>query len=283
MVKFDCRGVVVLIAAGGFCLSAGAEPPTDSQNELRGPKVEAAVKRGSLVERDFDGRLRRLEISPEEAAVPLLRLDEVTRAKVDKTIAERSLLLDLFVRDNLDLLLRFSTANASGNKQDQGMLLREAFEKAEPIRQHGRLLETVGAVLSTDQKKELTHLVQEYREAQIAEQETADRGADEKRGKKPDRVGAMFKIGLEQFGQDVKRAYERVISEGQGKLNEFVQQLNLNEQQEANVRKLTLEFAQAHIKTPATSKDKTVLFLAISAELEPEQRGKLLKYVQTNK
>lgn len=272
--------MITVIAMCGNCGAAFAEPPA-GHNELGGPKVERSAAKVSLVERDFDGKLRRLEISPEEAAIPLLKLDEMTKAKVDEVIAARSLLLDVFVRDNLDLLLRFSTASASNNTQEQGMLLRETFEKAEPIRKHGRLQETVSAVLPPEQKKMFVDLVQGYRTA-LAHEEMAA-GKPGKDGKKPDRAGAMLKIGFEQFGQDVKRAYERVIAEGQGKLEEFIKQLEMSDSQEEKVRKLTSNFAQAHISTPATQKEKTMFFLDISAALDPSQRAKLLKYVQENR
>ena len=163
------------------------------------------------------------------------------------------------------------------------MLLRETYEKAEPIRKHGRLQETVGAVLSAEQRKVFVGLVQEYRAALADEELAAAAGKPTKGGKKPDRAGAMLKIGFEQFGQDVKRAYERVIAEGQGKLEDFIKHLEMSQAQEEKVRKLTTNFAQAHITTPATQKEKTMLFLDISAALDPSQRAKLLKYVQENK
>ena len=280
MTNFLVRAIVVaaICGVGGF---VAAEPPGGGQDALSGPKVAKTTKNASLVERDFDGKVRRLEISPEEAAIGLMNLDETTKAKVDEAITARSLLLDVFVRDNLDLLLRFSTASASNDTQEQGMLLRETYEKAQPIRQHGSLQETIGVVLSLEQKKSFVGLVQEYRTA-LADEEIAT-GKPGKNGKKPDRAGTMLKIGFEQFGQDVKRAYERVIAEGRGKLEEFIKQLDMSQVQEERVRKLTLNFAQAHINTPATQKEKTMFFLDISAALEPSQRAKLLKYVQENK
>ncbi len=280
------RGLLILtisVAMCNTCEFVAAEPPGSGKEALSGPKVDMAAKKTSLVERDFDGKLRRLEISPEEAAIGLLKLDEATKAKVDEAVAARSLLLDVFVRDNLDLLLRFSTAGASNNTQEQGMLLRETYEKAEPIRKHGRLQETVGAVLPPEQKKSFVELVQSYRAALANEEIALAASKPTKDGKKPDRAGAMLKIGFEQFGQDVKRAYERVIAEGQGKLEDFIKTLEMSQAQEEKVRKLTSNFAQAHITTPATQKEKTMLFLDISAALEPSQRAKLLKYVQENK
>ena len=169
------------------------------------------------------------------------------------------------------------------------MLLRETYEKAEGIRQQGRLLDTVGAVLSSEHKAEFTRLVEEYRSAQIADEEAGNSEGNMGKGpaksgksKKEARGGIVLKIGFEQFGQDVKRAYERVVSEGQGKLEDFFKNMDLSPQQEDKVRKLTSNFAQAHIKTPATQNEKTMLFLDISAELNPEQRAKLLNYVKEN-
>jgi hypothetical protein len=248
--------------------------PDDKPDPLAGPTVAAPAKRLTLVERDFDGKVRRLEVSPEEAAVRLLDLDSATKVKVNEAIAARSKLFDDFVRQNFDLLLKF--ASSQGNKADQGMLLRETFEKAAKIREHGRLQEHVLAVLPEDKKQIFAKLVDDYRAAVIGEEAKLPN----EQGKPSGRTGAAIKTGLEQFGQDVKRAYERVIAEGQGKLETFLKQLDLSAEQDQKVRKLIVDFYTQYLGKEPPGAAKLQLVMKVAAELEPAQKQKLWSFIR---
>ena len=257
------------------CVSGAAfAGPESAPDPLAGPRVTTPAKKTTLVERDFDGKVRRLEVSPEEAAVRLLELDDATKGKVNEAIAARSKLFDDFVRQNFDLLLKF--ASSQGNKADRGMLLRETFEKAAPIREHGRLQEHLVAVLPEDKKQTFTHLVDEYRNAVTAEEAKLPN----EQGKPSGRTGAAIKVGLEQFGQDVKRAYERVIAAGQGKLETFLKNLDLNAEQEQKIRKMVVDFYTQYLGKEPPGGAKLDLVMKVAAELEPPQKRKLWEFVR---
>ena len=267
-------GGVVVVCVAAILGGAAYAGPEGAPDPLAGPRITTAVKKLTLVERDFDGKVRRLEVSPEEEAVRRLELDEATKGKVNEAIAARSKLFDDFVRQNLDLLLKF--ASSHGNKADRGMLLRETFEKAAPIREHGRLQEHVLAVLPEDKKQAFTQLVDEYRNAVIAEEAKLPN----EQGKQSGRTGAAMRVGLEQFGQDVKRAYERVIAEGQGKLETFLKNLDLSTEQDQKIRKMVVDFYTQYLGKEAPAGAKLELVMKVAAELEPAQKRKLWEFIR---
>src|SRR5438093_102916 len=85
---------------------------------LAGPAVAPAEPRATLVSFDLNGRVRRLESSPEAAALALLKLPEGARAKAEAVIAERAAAIDRFVGENLLLLSQLDTATKAGGKID---------------------------------------------------------------------------------------------------------------------------------------------------------------------
>src|SRR5882724_8592014 len=102
--------VVVLGAAGLL----GQPEPGKAAAPLAGHMVEGVAARESIVERDFQGKVRRAEPTPIEAAVSKLKLEGEAKEKVERVFAERALVLDRFVEQNLDLLTRFGGAEQAG-------------------------------------------------------------------------------------------------------------------------------------------------------------------------
>src|SRR5712675_1183736 len=101
---------VILIAAATLAQPVSA---------LSGPAVAPAPDHRSLVQYDFNSRLRRPETSPEHAAVLLLKLPATEQAKADEVFTRRAAMIDAFVAKNLFLLQELDTAGKAGNKFDQ--------------------------------------------------------------------------------------------------------------------------------------------------------------------
>ncbi len=88
--------------------STPAASPAAAEPSLGGPKVTAAETASTLIERDLEGKVKRLVVSPAEAAVKLLKLDAPTRAKVDAVLIDNAAAWDGFVRTNLKDVLRIA-------------------------------------------------------------------------------------------------------------------------------------------------------------------------------
>ena len=99
------RIAIATLSLGMFAISAVAQ-----DEPLAGPQVEAEDRARALVARDFAGRVARLEVPPEEAALALLELDPVVREATDRVLADRAAALDRIVMANVKLLVRLQSA-----------------------------------------------------------------------------------------------------------------------------------------------------------------------------
>ncbi|MFN7315176.1 MAG: hypothetical protein ACK5VN_05840, partial [Phycisphaerae bacterium] len=77
----------VVTVVGALAVLAGGARADDDADSLAGPKIAAKdAEKRTIVRRDFQGKLERLDERPEIAAVRMLPLDEATRAAVDTII-----------------------------------------------------------------------------------------------------------------------------------------------------------------------------------------------------
>src|SRR5436853_2085458 len=115
--------ITLALAAGAWAQDKAPSKP----DPLGGPRVNGGERVGpaTLVQRDFSGKIKRLEVPPEEAALERLNLDQPTREKIQSVLAARAQVLDKIVVDNIDLVVRFANARQAGDKPEQIKLLGE--------------------------------------------------------------------------------------------------------------------------------------------------------------
>ncbi len=265
-----------------LCLLVGSglavEPPT-TQNPpaiLSGPQVREGAHE-SLVERGFDGRIRPLTTSPEERAVALLRLDEATRARVETILDERSAILDRVLVDNLDLLLQFQSARASGSATRQLSILRAFVRKLEPLRRRGSLRDEIARVLPEDQRARFEAMIDEYEDA-LEAQARADARA---RGERFQPLAYRIRRNLERLGQDIAASYERAIGSRVAELEAFLERASLSPASEREVRRIITEFGQQTMLRP-TPADKRRLVRDLWNAVRPEERIRLIRALMSD-
>jgi len=61
---------------------------------LAGPGVEAGSSETTLIDRNIDGSMRRLDLPPAEAAIERMELSERVRADIDEMLAARAAVID---------------------------------------------------------------------------------------------------------------------------------------------------------------------------------------------
>ncbi len=310
--------IIMACLGTGFAWGAGpstAEPkpemapaPTDP---LAGPRVrESGTDRPAgaptLIERTFEGKLKRYDTRIEEAAAQRLNLAPTERESVNAVLAARAAKMDGIVRENVELLLKGVSARESGDRK----LIRENLlamrEKFGDLADRGGLLDELADAIPTERADELRAMVQEYWRALI-EEETAkqrrdrvkfmeDAPADGEPGEHdakddpaPDmdsmpspRAGnrqVLTRLALEEFGREIKRSYDRIAQDGQKRLDEVITQLALTPEQESRVRQIVLQHAQ-EAKLNPNAKQKSKLFFDVLRELTPEQRRKFMELVR---
>lgn len=266
-----------LLAAPVLAQDKPKDPPTAQPAEpakddvLSGPKVKETVAEKSLVRRNFQGRVQRLEVNPAEAAIELLSLDAATAAKVKKVVGERTQVLDRIVRENLDLLLKIQN---TADRRGKIGLLREAREKFKDLEARGKLQEEVAKVLPAEQAKRYEELIKGYWETLLADAEQ-EAGAGKE---KPAKSEIATREVLLAFGAEIRRSYERQIASKTKELEEFLGKLGLSAEKEAKIRNFFVEYAE-RTKGRASEQQRRDLFQKVLRELDRDQQKIVLDEV----
>jgi hypothetical protein len=262
--------VIALLAASPALAQPAAAPKAPPP--LQGPAVTEAPAKPTLVERDFAGKLKRLETSPEEAALALLTLDEETRSKTQAVLAERTAILDKIVLDNLDLVIQIHNARQSGSRIDQLVLLGDFVKAMRPLNDRGTLADELLPVLPLAQGADFRALVREYNQAATAEIVAEAKS----RGERLTPRQAATRESLIVLGQEVKRSYERQITSKTAEFEAIIAQLNLDPDQDSKIRNLVLDYAQ-EVKGKPTADQRRAVFFKIMALLDSEQQRTLVR------
>lgn len=265
-----------LLLLPGVDLTAGQPLPDEAP--LSGPRVGDGSLTPSIVERSFDGSLKRLDVRPEEAAVRKLVLSPEEQSASDAVLKERAAMMDRIVRENIDLLVRQQSAKTAGDTKALNEINNEFREAMKPLAVGGRLTEKLSATLTPDNAAKFNSMVRDYYRALIVEGTKTRPAGDPMDDPETGRRGLMAKQFQEVFGQEVRRSYDRIAAEGEGRLEHLIGRLELTPEQETKVRQLAAEFAQSAKLNP-TPGQRAELFRKVLAELTPAQRARAIELV----
>lgn len=270
--------MIVLVPLLGFAdppapAAAPADPPA-GHADLRGPRVAQA--RATLVDRDAHGLIRRLDMPPAEAALPLLGLDPDSRARADAILADRARVLDGLIQRHYDLLLELFSAGQSGDTPDAVRLAVVLAGRLAPLRDRGPLEDELARVLPEPARIRLRALVTEYRNAVAAE------GAIDNGRVKPgaSRFEALASESLRLWGEQIRRSFERQAADGSLFFEQVIRALALRPDQEARVRERLARFAEEVDLNAATPEQTRRLVIDVAAWLDKDQLARLARLMQ---
>ncbi len=179
--------VMLVVLAGVACGPAFAG---DDPAVLGGPKVgEASVGSPTLIEKDFDGKLKMLEVRSEVAGLKLLKLSDAEKAATDKILQEREAMVAKVLKENYSLFLELQNLRQAGlggggeggDREKAREERRGMMEKMQTFREKAKelleppLLDRLSKDLSAVNATELRRLVTEYNSAAM-EAQRAERG-----------------------------------------------------------------------------------------------------------
>jgi hypothetical protein len=250
---------------------ASADAKASDEDALAGPRVLEKSDR-SLVHRDFNGALARLDRPAEEAALDLLTLSDEEQAATEKVLTQRAAILDEVVGDNIPLLLKLQGVREEGMTPGRREAMREMFQKLAPLRARGSLREELSACLDIDNAREFERLVEEYWKA-VVEDSAARVG---EAGEARTRGEVAIREQLSAIGLEIKRSYDRRVADGLARLDDALRLVAATPEQEGRIRNLTTDFFQQNAGK-ANDAQRLRYLRKVMAELEPSQRTKLLK------
>ena len=274
------RGVWIGTAAVVVSGAAWAGEPSGQGDGdlLRGPSVSspagggagadamsAAASEETLVRRDAAGRLVRLEVTAEEAAIDLIRprLEAATAERIEGVLARRAAAWDAFLREHYREIVELS---GGGKDADRTPRVLALVAKAPAGLKNADAMRTeIMEALPAAEAARFRGLVEGYRAAvgEEAKAEAAVRG-----------VGVAKVLAEEAFrswGREVRRAFERESGMGQARLEAGLKALALSPDDELKVRNMIVAYAQKQKFDGATGADKVRLFFELRKVLSAEQ------------
>ncbi|MFM9995822.1 MAG: hypothetical protein ACKVU4_08480 [Phycisphaerales bacterium] len=253
--------------------SASVTQPADA---LAGPRVRPrGDELPTLVESDYEGKVKRLDTTPEEGAIKLLTLTPEEQSGVDGVLADRAKLLEAFVFDNLDLLTRLGSASDGGERVAQLGLIVEAVRKTAAIREKGPLAEQLRGVLDGANREKFDALVGGYWDAVVKERQESGRRA----GKREGRLGVLGDERLKAFGKEIERAFYRVADPGgEREFDELLAAMELRPEQESRVRRMAEDFIVGARFKPTPAQERNFI-LKVTSMLDQKQRRLLARHI----
>lgn len=259
----------------GLCIALA--PGLTRAQDLAGPSAAEPPARPTLVEHGYDGRVQRLESTPEEAAVALVDLDEGARERIADIFVERAEFFDRVVSEEIDRLTRLGTAGETG---DGLTVAAEGFallQRLDPLFSKGRLEDRIAAEMPAEEAARFRALVREYWGAIV----------DEKRARPSPKRRARWELLVEAkaegVGGEVERSFQRLATGPGGAAQLLFGYLKIRPEQEARVMPLWIRYMELSDRGEGESKEAKMLFVGMLAHLDEAQRNRILGIVKPRK
>lgn len=250
-----------------------AEPPVAGGPEeapaLLGPSIRADT-RPSIVEWRYDGTLRELETTPEEAAISLMEIDAETRARADAIFASRQAFFDGVLSRHLTVALEIDAAKKAEEKLTVARLTFELLAAFEPLRHEPVVAAQIEAILTPAEGELFRSMLCEYDDAFALDL----RARAEREGRETNLVEVVATRTGTLFGRELERSFKRMEVSGQIAFEYVLGQLDLTREQADRARKAASPYLGAN-PDGMTEKEYGLAFLAMGAYLNEAQRMKL--------
>ena len=260
--------VVAILTGAAWSGALGGQPES---SPLAGPSVDADTTEETLAGRSYDGRLTVLDAVPEIAALDLLPLGDEDWDEINPILERRAAIIDGVVLNHISTLVELQAAIASGDKGAQREYFGVIVDDLRGLRRSGRLVDQLARALPDDVRADYKRLV---RERQMARFEDLRVDAEREGVEHPDSE-AFKRLIIETLGQEIQRSYDRVAVQGQERLEEILQLLELDLETEGEIRRLAQEFGQKTLLNP-TPAQRRAFFSEVYRALPEHARARLL-------
>ncbi len=220
----------------------------DDEPLLAGPRLLDEAEEHTLVRFEFNGNLRRIDRTPEEAALDALNLPSAARERVDNILRSRHTELDEYVRSDLEILLAVQKVRQAGNKPEAQPLAADLTNRVEEITGPIRLRDEIAQTLPHGERREFQRMIDEYWRAHVLDESQQAQARKEALTL----AQARMRVTLNATGVELRRAFERQYKPRDGVFDELLQQLNLSDEQDAKVKAPIRELVDRTKSKPAT-------------------------------
>jgi hypothetical protein len=261
------------------CVIAGpasaqaTEPAPETDAPLRGPSVPESRTR-TLVRKTMTGRMERLEVRPEVAALQELDLDAETAERARAVVSARTESITMLLVDELDRIKAMTDRRRDGKNDEAERMFREIWDAFEPGEPLSPLVDDLDEVLDDDRHELLASLVEEYWDARIDWELRNSPRKDEEAA----RGRVAQRLAYQSFQREVQQAYENSLRRYQQAIDGIANAVDPTPEQRERIRDMIIE----HIKTTrlhATPEQRRETQMRIYRMLDDERKEKLFAYM----
>lgn len=261
----------------------------DPEPLLAGPAIATVSSAKTLVTTELRNTMRRLDRTPEEAALDALNLTAAERAGAEDVLARHQSGLDEWMRHDFEPLERFLEAKAAGSGADADRLTAALVQEvlsapetslapaAEAMASGGTagprrsLRVALAEAVPESDRATFLRLIHDYERAAVADEMAQAR--DRKQSLTPEQ--ALTRIRNAAIGSDLRRSFERQLNGRGVQAAEVLEQVDPWHEQDSNVRK-PLEQLRERAAKPS-GRDWYELTSKVLGSLSPEQRRTLAR------
>ncbi|MBM4113642.1 MAG: hypothetical protein FJ253_09805 [Phycisphaerae bacterium] len=242
--------------------------------------MTAATVEPTILQRDFNGRVRVLDDEPEVAALRLLLVDPELRSALDSITTRRISDFDELVRSHVPELLqgvaalqRLEAAASAGERLAAIGSFSHAWLAFAPWRDRGSAIDEMGDRLDDSTRRIAQRLVGRYRSALLVER-AADLGVPARNPQ------AILTVRLESFARMVEQSFERQTRSGEQDFDRFVKALDLTPAQTERARVIFGALYEKEVARTATGWDRFKAITDFMEELPARQRARAWKFLR---
>lgn len=287
-------GLAVTSAQPGVFDEPGAREREVAPDPLRGPTLSpGAPDAGSdpdmqapatLVRFGYTGRLERLEVLPELAALDLLALelpaldlpalDEATRSRVDEAVAGYTARFDALIRRNLATLIELQSLRGSGDRGTITARAGDLLRQVRDLERDGTLASAIAGALPPEAAARFEALVNEYDRALEADL----RAEAESRGERMSSLQARIQIRLDRLGIAARQSTDRQLGSAGERIQQMLIEIEATPEQTQKIQAILQEAIGEQLASGdyGSRAVRARLFRKIMAELTPRQRQRAI-------
>ena len=249
------------------------QPETEPEpTVLEGPAIDAGAEREDTIVRwGYEGRLNRLDTTPEQAALELLDLSPTVRERVDSILAERMAIFDQTVVESLDLISRFESAKALKNTKAMRETLGVFMGRLAPLVRRGPAAMELARAMPRQQARQFQGMIKEYHKAVL----TDEKRLAEREHRKFHPIEVALKARGDELGKEIERSIKRSAAMADAGFDMLLQSLDLDPEVEAMIRSKTLEFVE-RVKFNPTKEQEDSFMAQLFIDLDRESRVKIM-------
>lgn len=228
----------------------------------------------TLVRFGYTGRLERLEVLPELAALDLLVLDAATRDRVNEAVAAYTARFDAVIRRNLATLIELQSLRGAGDRAASLARAQPLLQQVNELERSGSLASAIAGALPPAVAARFEQLVAAYDRA-LVEDIMAQAG---ERSERVSAFEARVQIRLERLGIAARQSADRQLGSAGERIQQMLIEIEATPEQTQKIQAILQEslgeqLAAGDYGSRAT---RARLFRAIMAELTPQQRTRAI-------